>query len=355
MTLTDPREASAPTFLQGTAKMLNDARDTSVVWLMLQCAFVAGIGVSLFFWPYAFGISVWYVAPLYWALLMGMVLDRFTLMLHFTSHRPLFNKDYKSLNQVIPWLLSPFFGQTPQTYFAHHMGMHHREENLPDDLSSTMRFTRNRITHWLRYYLRFLLFGLPELGFYFYKRKNWKLFWRTVTGECSFIAVVALGLWLRPQATVAVLVVPLLLMRTLMMMGNWTQHSFISQEHPDDPFQSSITCINTRYNRRCFNDGYHILHHIKPRAHWTEHPVEFEANIGEYGKHDAIVFDGVDYFQIWLNMMFGRWNWLADKMVQLPGAPLRSREEKVAFLKSRVQPVAWHPAEAGAQGEPQTA
>ena len=35
--------------------MLNDARDTATLWLMLQCALVAGVGVSLFFWPYAAG------------------------------------------------------------------------------------------------------------------------------------------------------------------------------------------------------------------------------------------------------------------------------------------------------------
>jgi hypothetical protein len=341
MTPTDPREASAPSFLSGAAKMLNDARDTSVVWLMLQCALVAGVGVSLFFWPYALGLDVWYVAPLYWALVMGAVMDRFTLMLHFTSHRQLFNKNYRVLNHVIPWLLGPFFGQTPNTYFAHHMGMHHREENLPEDLSSTMRFTRSRISHWLRYYFRFLFIGLPELGWYFAKRKNWKLFGRVLTGEGTYWSIVGLGLYFRPEAALTVFVVPLVLIRTLMMMGNWTQHSFISQERPEDPFQSSITCINTRYNRRCFNDGYHILHHIKPRAHWTEHPVEFEKNIGEYGKNDAIVFDGIDYFPIWLNMMLGRWGYLADHFVHLPGAPERSKDDVIAFLKSRVQPVAW--------------
>jgi fatty acid desaturase len=339
MKLTDPREASAPSFLSGGARLLNDARDTFVLWLMLQCAVVAGVGLSLFAWPYWLGVSVWYLAPLYWALLMGVVLDRFTLMLHFTSHRQLFNRHYRSLNHVIPWLLGPFFGQTPNSYFAHHMGMHHREENLPDDLSSTMRFTRNRLSHWLTYYLRFLIIGLPELLFYFYKRNNWKLFGRVLIGEGSYWALVALGLWLRPEATLVVLVIPLVLMRTLMMMGNWTQHSFISQEHPEDPFQSSITCINTRYNRRCFNDGYHILHHLSPRAHWTEHPTLFEKALPEYAAHDAIVFDGADYFEIWLNMMLGRWGFLADRFVHLEGAPRRTKDEVIAFLQSRVQPV----------------
>jgi hypothetical protein len=340
MILTDPREASAPSFLSGTARMLNDPRDTFMLWLMLQCAFAALIGVSLLVWPYTLGVSVWYVAPLYWALVMGAFLDRFTLMLHCSSHRQLFNKDYRRLNQLIPWLLGPFFGQTPNSYYAHHMGMHHREENLRPDLSSTMRFKRNRLDHWLRYCLRFLCFGLPELSGYLIKRKNWKLLGRVVIGEGCFYALIGLGLYYRLEATLTVFVIPLVFIRTLMMMGNWTQHSFISQEHPEDPFQSSITCINTRYNRRCFNDGYHILHHIKPRAHWTEHPIEFERALPEYGSHDAIVFDGIDYFQIWLNLMCGRWGYLADKFVHLEGAPTRTRDEVIAFLKSRVQPFA---------------
>jgi fatty acid desaturase len=339
MKLTDPREAAAPPFLKGAAAMLNDPRDAFVLWLMLKCGLLAGIGLSLFVWPRWLGLSVWYVAPLYWAALMGVLLDRFTLMLHCTSHRQLFNRRYRALNHVIPWLLGPFFGQTPNTYFAHHMGMHHREENLPADLSSTMRFQRDRLSHWLRYYVRFLLFVLPELLLYFYKRKNWKLFSRTLVGEGSYLIVVGLGLWLEPGATLVVLVVPMLLMRTVMMMGNWTQHSFISPDHPDDPFQSSITCINTRYNRRCFNDGYHILHHLSPRAHWTDHPRLFEEALPEYAAHDAIVFDGIDYFEIWLNMMRGRWSVLADRFVQLDGAPIRSKAEVIAFLQSRVQPV----------------
>ena len=138
---------------------------------------------------------------------MGAVMDRFTLMLHFTSHRQLFNKDYKSLNHVIPWLLGPFFGQTPNTYFAHHMGMHHREENLPDDLSSTMRFTRNRITHWLRYYLRFLFIGLPELTLLLLQAQELEAVRsRADRAKAPTGRWWAWALWLRPEAALVVFV-----------------------------------------------------------------------------------------------------------------------------------------------------
>jgi hypothetical protein len=266
-------------------------------------------------------------------------LDRFTLMLHCTSHRPLFRARYKAFNRIIPWFLGPFYGHTPNTYFAHHLGMHHREENLKDDLSTTMPFRRDRFDHWLRYYLRFMLVGIFELAYYFYKRKNSKLLTRTLVGEFGYWALVAGLAWLDPARTLVVFVAPVILIRTLMMAGNWGQHAFVDANHPGDPYRSSITCINTRYNRRCFNDGYHILHHVKASCHWTEHPIEFERNLAEYAKRDAIVFEGIDFFQVWVFLMLRRWNALAARFVQLPGAPARSREEVIALLQSRMTPI----------------
>jgi fatty acid desaturase len=335
MEITDPRHETVPSFLQPTARLLNDTRDTVFVWLGLRCLTLAALGVALFF------VKVpWLVAaPLYWALLFGALLDRFTLMLHCTSHRPLFKKRFRVLNNVIPWVLGPFFGQTPNTYFAHHMGMHHREENLAADLSSTMRFKRDRVDHWLRYCGRFMVIGLFELELYFFRRRQWKLFRRVLLGEgCYWLTMAALA-WFKPIPTVVVFVGPLVAIRSMMMMGNWIQHSFIRAETPENPYHSSITCINTRYNRRCFNDGYHILHHVKPACHWSEHPAEFERALRDYARHDAIVFDGVDYFQIWILLMARRWSRLATHFVRLEGAPVRTPDQVITLLKERVMPV----------------
>ncbi len=330
----EPRTESA--LDRRIAAMLNDPRDVPFVYLMVQCAAVALVGLALFAIPDA---RVWYAAPLYWALWALGVLDRFILMLHCTSHRPLFAREHRRLNLVIPWLLGPFFGETPETYFAHHMGMHHPENNLHDDLSSTMRYRRDSALHWLAYHLDFLALGLVRLAGYHRRKGNAKLLARTVLGELSFYALAAGALWLNWRAALVVFVAPVVVVRTLMMAGNWAQHAFIDASDPANAYKNSITCINTRYNRRCFNDGYHIHHHVKARAHWTELPREFVDNLHTYGREDAIVFRGIDFFQVWLLLMLGRWRTLARHFVQLPGAPARDEEAVVAFLRARTAPI----------------
>jgi fatty acid desaturase len=269
--------------------------------------------------------------------MLTLLIDRFTLMLHCTSHRPLFKPRYRALNLIIPWVIGPFFGQTPNTYFAHHLGMHHLEENLGNDLSSTMRFQRDGIGSWLRYWTRFLSIGLFDLGRYMMRTGKHRLLRRILAGEVAYWCAFAGLLWVRPLAALAVFALPLLVIRTLMMMGNWGQHAFIAPDQPANPYTASITCINSRYNRRCFNDGYHIGHHLHERAHWTEYPEEFERNLALYAKHDAIVFEGLDFFMVWLLLMTGRWSRLARAFMQLPGAPVRSQEQIITFLKQRVQ------------------
>ena len=336
MSIPDPRVASSPWYARWAAPLLNDPRDVVMVALMMQCGLLAVAGVGLYF----SGPYFWWLVPVYGVALFAGLVDRFTLMLHCTSHRQLFKPRHAMANQIIPWVLSPFLGQTPETYFAHHMGMHHVEENLPDDLSSTMRFRRDRLGDWLQYWGRFMTVGVVDLTRYFSRRGKRKLLRRIVLGEGIYWTSVVVLLFVNPSATFVVFLLPLLVMRTMMMAGNWAQHAFLCAEQPENPLRASITCVGTRYNRRCFNDGYHAVHHVVPRCHWTEHPAEFERNLAEYVRNDAVVFEGVDFFQVWFLLMTGNWPRLARAFVRLPGAPARTDAEVVAFLRSRVVPFA---------------
>lgn len=316
-------------------ELLNDPRDLPFVHLVLQCWAIAALGLGLFFvdgpwfWPLAVG---------YWALWGLGTLDRFILMLHNTSHRPAFKKPW--MQQLIPWTVGPFYGQTPQSYYVHHIGMHHIEENLRDDLSTTMPYRRDSLLGWLHYLGSFLFTGLPRLAAYHWRRGTKKLFWRLAAGEGVFWSAVALLVAVDWRATLVLFVIPVLAVRCLMMAGNWGQHAFIDPLDPANQYRSSITCINTRYNRRCFNDGYHIGHHLKARMHWTELPVDFEKRIAEYGARDAIVFDGIDFFQVWLFLMTGQKRALARRFVRLPGAPARTDDEVLALFEERLRPFA---------------
>src|SRR5262249_37279460 len=98
------------------------------------------------------------------------------------------------------------------------------------------------------------------------------------------------------------------------------------------------TCVNSGYNRRCFNDGYHIGHHLKANRHWAELPQDFEDNRAMYAEKGALVFEGLDFFLVSVLLWTGPYKTLARRFVRLDGAG-RSAADVVARLKRRVVPV----------------
>lgn len=314
------------------SKFINDKRDLPFVYFILQANVVVIPFAAYLFVPGAFR---WWLAVAYLAVALLGFMDRYILILHNTSHRPLFKPRYGFLNKYLPWVLGPFFGETPETYFAHHLGMHHPENNLPDDLSSTMRYQRDSLWHWLRYYQHFFWGILFELTAYMWKRRRYRLIRRMLCGEFAFYALVATLCFVNWRATLVVFVIPFLLARFLMMAGNWAQHAFVDASDPANCFKNSLTVINCRYNRRCFNDGYHIGHHRKANRHWTEMPVEFEQDRAQYAANQAIVFEGIDFFVVWALLMLKRYDVLARHFVRL-GRDL-SDEQVIALLKDRTR------------------
>ncbi len=314
-------------------RFIHDIRDVpffATIATLLVVVVIPGIAL------YIPGVFSWWLAAIHIGLVLYLM-GPYILMLHNTSHRRFFKAPYGRLNHLIPWLLGPFFGETPETYFAHHVGMHHPENNLPDDISTTIRYRRDSVGGFLVYFLRFFFFGLIELPIYFAKKNRPKLIVRALGGEFTYYVVMGLLLWVNWRATLMVFLVPLVTTRFLMMAGNWAQHAFVDQAAPGSSYRNSITCINSGYNRRCFNDGYHIGHHVKQTRHWTEMPEDFQKNIATYAKETAVVFTGIDFFIVWLFLMLGRYDWLANRMVPLSEGDTRTQEEKIAFLKSRTQ------------------
>jgi fatty acid desaturase len=313
---------------------IRDKRDLPFLALMaLLTVTVVSTGLALFL-PGAFR---WWLAVLHLGLVIYF-LGPFVLMLHNTSHRKLFNRRWAGMNFYSPWVLGPFFGESPMTYYAHHVGMHHAENNLADDISTTLPYRRDSFVGFMRYFLRFFFYGSVDLTGYFLKKRRRSLMLQFLAGEIVFVGSTACLLLVSWQATLTVLILPFVIVRFGMMAGNWAQHAFIDPKSPENNYRNSITCINSTYNRRCFNDGYHIGHHLKSTRHWTEMPEEFLGNIAAYDREGAIVFTGLDFFGVWMCLMAKRYDILAKRFVRL-GDLAPQGADIVTLLRSRTQ---WH-------------
>jgi fatty acid desaturase len=337
--LTDPvyLKAATPSRLhRWLSRYVQDERDMPFVYLLLQLTATMLPLAALLFLPALQGVAWWGVVGLYLGLGNLRFKGPFGLMLHCTSHRVLFKKKYGWLNHYLPWVIGPLFGQTPESYFTHHMGMHHPENNLPDDESSTMFYQRDSWVGFLHYLGDFLVLGVARLVGYFNRRQKTTLRRRLLRGELVYLGItLVLGLVNWPAALV-VFVVPLVLSRVVMMLGNWAQHAFIAPASPENCYTNSVTCINTNYNHKCWNDGYHISHHLKPALHWTDHPAHFRQNLAQYAQQEAIVFDGIHFLHIFCYLMARRYDLLANHFVELT-YPERTEQEVIALLRTRTQ------------------
>ncbi len=315
-------------------KFINDLRDLPFIFLCLKITFIViPFALCFFLWS----SFPWWLALIYYVMNFAFFQGPFILMLHLTSHRPFFKKENSFFNNYIPWILGPLFGETPESYFAHHLGMHHAEENLPDDDSSTMKYQRDSFIDFLKYYFSFVLFGVQALSSYLTRKNRIKIRNKFLTGEISFYVVVAILLYFNWEATLVVFVIPVFLTRFLMMAGNWGQHAFIDPKNPENRYTTSITCINSTYNKTCFNDGYHIGHHLKPAMHWTEYPLEFQKNIEKYITNKAIIFHTIDFITVWLFLMLKKYNWLVKYYVPLENQNPINKNELILLFKERTQ------------------
>lgn len=315
---------------------IRDEKDLPFIYLTLRITFLMiPVGLLHYFIPFG-SLLFWGVTLFYFYLNNFVFKGPFGLMLHCTSHRPWFKKENKLLNYYLPWIVGPFFGQSPETYYGHHIGMHHPENNLEDDDSSTMHFQRDSFSDFMKYFARFLFTGLINTFQYFHRRNRTKLKIMLIRGEMAlFIFWVLLSLINFP-ATFFVFMLPFILSRFIMMLGNWTQHAFVDYDEPGNLFKSSITTINVPYNHKCWNDGYHTSHHIKPGEHYTRYPIHFQENIKQFVRERALVFEGVDYLQIWWHLMHKNYQKLADHLVNIDGM-WESEEEAISVMKSRTR------------------
>jgi hypothetical protein len=314
-------------------RWLRDPRDLAFVRLALRFLLVIPPCAGLLFvvpgWLTAVAI------PVYLWLLYGVFAGPVLLMIHAIAHRPTFRGPGVALQGLIRYGLPIFFGISPFAYRPHHLVMHHHEENAETDVSSTLGYVRASVVEFTRYYLRFLLFGVLHMSHYLARRGHWGTLALMLLGEAGYVATAYLLLRTVPLPAAATMILPYALSRFFLLAGNWAQHAFVDPRAPEDAVRNATVLVNADQNLRCFNDGYHAVHHRYRGMHWADMASHFRDHWPEYAERGVIVFSNIPNQQVvWWRLMRRDFGYLADHIVDLGVLP-RERAARIALLEER--------------------
>ncbi|KAJ9207346.1 hypothetical protein DTO164E3_620 [Paecilomyces variotii] len=309
-------------------------RPTDVVFLTHILLYISILPLSAAILFYRF---TWIHAVLH-GVMVGASCGPFTLLLHNHIHNGgILNRSYAWFDHAFPYILEPLLGHTWDSYYYHHVKHHHVEGNGPGDLSSTIRYQRDELLDFLIYTGRFLLLIWIELPLYFYRKGQLRMAAQSFFSEqLSYFTIFALSR-VNFRATMVTLLVPLILMRIGMMVGNWGQHALVDEIDPDSDFRSSITLIDVPSNRFCFNDGYHTSHHLNPRRHWRDHPISFLKAKNKYSAEGALVFQNIDYLMMTYHLIRKDYDHLATCLIPIGDQIGKSPEELAALLRTKTR------------------
>lgn len=187
----------------------------------------------------------WWHGPLH-SLMQLYYMGSYTLMMHQHIHmRGILNKAYSVIDLAFPYIMDPLMGHTWNSYYFHHVKHHHVEGNGPDDLSSTIRYQRDDVFHFLHYLGRFYFLVWFELPRYFFTHRKPDLALKAGGSElATYLFLYTMYTYVNARATTFVFLLPLAIMRLGLMVGNWGQHAFVDESQPDSDFRSSITVID---------------------------------------------------------------------------------------------------------------
>jgi len=262
----------------------------------------------------------------------------FTLLLHNHIHNNgVLSKEWATFDYYFPLILEPLMGHTWNSYYYHHVKHHHNEGNGPEDLSSTVRYQRDELSHFLMYVGRFMFLVWIELPLYFVRRNRRDMALTVLVTEVGNYTLYAALFVYAPKPTTFVFLLPLLVMRIFMMVGNWGQHAFVDDVDPESDFRSSITLIDVPSNRYCFNDGWHTSHHLNSRRHWRDHPLAFMKEKDKYVDGRALVFRNIDYLEITYRLFRHDYMHLAKCLVPLGEQQKLSLEEIASLLRTKTR------------------
>lgn len=266
--------------------------------------------------------------------------EGFVLGLHYSSHKRIFSPRFAFLDHWVHTVLSPLVGFPSNAYLAHHVLMHHKEDNaLWYDASSTMPFQRDSWFHLLLYIVRYITLIQFELPVALMLRGRYSATGVMLAGYGTWFAVTWYGMKVMPFTAGYGLLVPFIILSVAAMRGNNLQHIFVSPDEPDCDFKLCYDIVNDPSNCGKFLDSFHVEHHVSPATHWSDLPRKFIEFLPKHRDRDSFIFDSVHPDTVSWYVMTGQLERLADHYVHIGQKSGKDKATLVAEMRRRLVPI----------------
>jgi len=221
---------------------------------------------------------------------------------------------------------------------AAHSAQHHREDAGRRDAFGSSAYNHASLWDFFRYLQTHALYMFFLISPYLYFRRCGRNDLAATQIKVNlvyvvFVAAIAFYSW---QIAVLYVLIPRLATSFLFRLGDWIQHPFYGGCADGESYlANTATLLDDPTD--FVNEGYHLTHHHRPGAHWSERPRLFEAMRDEMKAAGSIVFRGIGVADLFLHLTVLRnFDLLARKFE--PWEPM-THAEKVAYLQLRSQPL----------------
>ena len=328
-------------------RLLADPRDAPYLSTVLGLGLLIPLGLALSLWYQIAIVGVFRGNPVSWgavflfhALWLGpnhLFFGHTTTLMHHHGHQGrIFLPRYKILDTLLVYGLGTLYGHVPESFAVGHVRNHHKYDNGPEDLLTTMALDRSRFSSWLRYRTQFLLYWSgASVAWFFQQRGQQGLARRQLRGMAWFYGLALIMFVVHPGLTLAYYLVPQIIVMNFLSAINFMWHGFIDPADPTNPYSNSLTILNATQD--VWNEAYHVSHHDRPQARWVDMPAHYTDRQADYVRHRSLVFRDTQVMELFGLVMLGKLDQLADRAF-VAGQEL-SRDEVVAELKRRLQPV----------------
>jgi fatty acid desaturase len=216
--------------------------------------------------------SLWWVIP------AAVVGAHAVAIQHNHAHVPMFR--FRVLNRLMDLVLHLTTGMPQMFWHGHHLRRHHGAPEEEYDWSSSYSFRDakrvSRPIDYVYYCLTFLPIFHAESLVEMLRRRHRGEMTRFLLLLAAFAAVSAALAWtFGPWRWLALIGVVYFHCGTALGSMNYLQH-FGCYRADGKHWAWTFTC--PIHNFLTYNNGYHLLHHLKPGLHWSEMPAVHRAD-----------------------------------------------------------------------------